>query len=258
VVSCDKQEEAEQEVDGYRASIVPDDMTVGQKKERFFALLVPPTQKVYQENLKRFEDVSGWIQRGEKKRKIKELKEEFKAETNQQLLAALKPHPPSIALAQAALESAWGTSRFFVEANNIFGVWSFHKDEPRIAASRQRGDKTIWLREYNSLEDSVRHYYRVLARGHAHQHFRDLRLETDDPYQLVQMLDQYSELREVYVNELVTLMRFNNLTRYDPVVYEYNPQLHRRENPQTEAVEDLAHNDEEGSDDIPETVKTEK
>jgi len=118
-------------------------------------------------------------------------------------------------LGQGALESAWGTSRFFVEANNVFGIWSFDPQEDRLAADSHRSGQAIWLKKYDSLEDSVRDYYQVLAKGHAHQHFRDLRLETDNPYHLIRALDQYSESREAYVESLFVMISYNQLTRFD-------------------------------------------
>jgi len=135
------------------------------------------------------------------------------------LLAALKPHPPSIVIAQAAMESAWGTSRFFVKAKNVFGVWSFDEDEPRMAAGEQRGDKTIWVKKYKTLEASVRDNYRVLARGFAHQHFRDARLKTDNPYELVKKLDRYSEMKAEYGKELASVISYNKFAEFDPVFY---------------------------------------
>lgn len=216
VFSCTELPEENQ----YEPHIIPEHMSIEEKKVRFEALMVPPVKKVYQELTFQFKETELWIKKGRYPQRIAALKEEYKAESDQHLLAALKPHPPSIVLGQAALESAWGTSRFFVEANNVFGVWSFDSEEPRVAADIKRGDKTIWVKKYNSLEDAVGDYYRVLARGHAHQHFRDLRLKTDNPYKLAKKLDQYSEKREVYVEELISLMSYNKLTRYDPVVYK--------------------------------------
>ena len=216
VFSCAELPEESQ----YDPYIVPENMTVEEKKQRFEALMVPPVKRVYQELNFQFKETELWMKKGRYPQRIAALKEEYKADSDQQLLAALKPHPPSIVLGQAALESAWGTSRFFVEANNVFGVWSFDSEEPRIAADVRRGNKTIWVKKYNSLEDAVRDYYRVLARGHAHQHFRDLRLKTDNPYKLARKLDQYSEKREVYIEELISLISYNKLTRFDPVVYK--------------------------------------
>lgn len=201
----------------FKAEVVPKPMTVLQKKKRFKALLVPPVQKVYVELDRRYQQIDFWLKEGTHAEEIAALKEEYKAESDHELLAALKPHPPSIVLAQAAMESAWGTSRFFVKAKNVFGVWSFDDEEPRIAAGNQRDGETIWVKKYDSIEDSVRDNYRVLARGFAHQHFRDARLQTNDPFKLVKKLDRYSEMGAKYGDELASVIRHNHFTDYDPV-----------------------------------------
>lgn len=204
----------------YIASLVPKEMTVQEKKARFRALLVPPTQKVYRELQAQYEAVSEKVKSGKSPEEIAKLKTAYRAESDEELLAALKPHPPSIVLAQAAMESAWGTSRFFVKANNVFGVWSFDSNEPRIAASEQRGDKTIWLKKYASVEDSVRDNYRVLARGDAFKAFRKLRMQTENPYELVKKLDKYSEKGDEYGKELTSMISFNKFAKYDDTFFE--------------------------------------
>jgi Bax protein len=110
-----------------------------------YMLILPPTQKVYAELMAQYEAVKKSIEDDDTK-DLDDLKAEYKTASNEELLMALKPHPISIALAQAAMESAWATSRFFREGYNIFGVWSFDENEPRIAAGEKRGDKTIWVK----------------------------------------------------------------------------------------------------------------
>lgn len=204
----------------YKVSPVPKAMTVQQKKKRFKALLVPPVQKVYTELQHRFENVSVWLEESTHAEEIAALREEYHAESDYELLAALKPHPPSIVLAQAAMESGWGTSRFFVKAKNVFGIWSFDEAHQRIAAGKQRNGETIWIKKYDTIEDSVRDNYRLLGRGFAHQHFRDERLKTDNPYILVKKLDRYSEKKEKYGQELASIISANKFTQYDLVFYE--------------------------------------
>ena len=72
------------------------------------------------------------LKSGSNAAKIEKLKTIYKVKSDKSLLLALKPHPRSIALAQAAMESAWATSRFFVKANNVFGMWSVNKNEPAL------------------------------------------------------------------------------------------------------------------------------
>jgi Bax protein len=194
---------------------VPENMTVQEKKARFRQLLTPAVNKVYAQLMDRYEEVAETLSDGQEHPELDDLKKEYRAETNQQLLQALKPHPKSIVMAQAAMESAWATSRFFSEANNVFGVWSFDEDEPRIAAGEQRGDKTIWIKKYSSIEDSVRDNYRVLARSAAFVGFRELRMTSEDPHELVKQLDRYSELGAKYGEELSSVISFNKFTLID-------------------------------------------
>jgi len=201
-------------MDKKQKKIVPE-ISVEEKKAKFNTTIVPAVNEVYSELMQRYEDVLEMIKTEGDNDKLKALRKQYKAKNNAELLTALKPHPKSIALAQAAIESSWATSRFFKEANNTFGIWSFNKKEPRISAGEKRGDKIIWIKKYASVKDSIRDYYRTLARGPAYAEFRKLKMETNDPYQLVQKLDHYSEKGAEYGNELAAIIRFNNFQNYD-------------------------------------------
>ncbi len=190
-------------------------MTVQEKKARFKSLIIPAVNTVYAELEKQYEDIKASLEKGESDANIEKLKVEYKASTDAELLMALKPHPKSIAIAQAAMESSWATSRFFREAYNIFGVWSFDENEPRIAALQKRGDKTIWVKEYASIEDAVFDYYRTLGRSDAFAEFRQTKMETSDPFVLVTKLDRYSEKGSVYGEELTAIIKFNKFDSYD-------------------------------------------
>ena len=190
-------------------------MTVQEKKARFKSLIVPAVNTVYAKLMSRFEDIKTQIDAGENNAEIEKLKVEYKAKSNDELLMALKPHPKSIAIAQAAMESSWATSRFFRVANNIFGVWSFDEDEPRVAALQKRGDKTIWVKKYKSVEDAVYDYYRTLGRSGAFVEFRQTRMVTNNPFILVTKLDRYSEKGSLYGEELTSIIKFNKFDSYD-------------------------------------------
>jgi Bax protein len=190
-------------------------MTVQEKKARFKALIVPAVKTVYAQLMTQYETVKATLDAGESNADIDRLKDEYKATSDAELLMALKPHPKSIALAQAAMESSWATSRFFRVAYNIFGVWSFDEDEPRVAALQKRGDKTIWVKKYASIEDSVFDYYRTLARSSAFVEFRKARMTTNDPFVLVTKLDRYSEKGSLYGEELTSIIKFNKFDSYD-------------------------------------------
>jgi Bax protein len=190
-------------------------MTVQEKKARFSSLIVPAVNNVYANLLKRYVEIKEIIDAGQSNDEIERLKIEYKATTNSELLMALKPHPRSIAVAQSAMESSWATSRFFREANNIFGVWSFDENEPRIAALQKRGDKTIWVKKYSTVEEAVYDYYRTLARSSAFAEFRQTKMVTNDPFVLVTKLDRYSEKGSLYGEELTAIIKFNKFDNYD-------------------------------------------
>jgi len=190
-------------------------MTVQEKKARFKSLIVPAVDTVYAELMTRYQKVKATVDAGGTNDDIEALKVEYKASNNEELLMALKPHPKSIAIAQAAMESSWATSRFFNVAYNIFGVWSFDEDEPRVAALKKRGDKTIWVKKYDSIEAAVYDYYRTLGRSSAFAEFRQTRMETEDPFVLVKKLDKYSEKGALYGEELTSIIKFNKFDQYD-------------------------------------------
>ncbi|MCP5366782.1 MAG: glucosaminidase domain-containing protein [Hyphomicrobiales bacterium] len=128
--------------------------------------------------------------------------------------------PPSLALAQAAEESGWGTSRFTREGNAIFGEWTFGKKSGLTPERRDEG-KTHKVRIFDNLLDSVRAYANNL---NTHRAYRELRLEraamrhrgeTLDGHALAAMLTRYSERGPDYVKTLRSIMRVNALRRLD-------------------------------------------
>lgn len=129
--------------------------------------------------------------------------------------------PPSLALAQAATESAWGTSRFVKEGNAIFGQWTFVDEHDGIVPNNRADGKTHRIRAFNTLYDSVFSYVTNLNRHRAYQEFRAARAEMRangqplDGLQLASTLHRYSERGTAYVDELRTLISTNDLTDLD-------------------------------------------
>ena len=190
-------------------------LSVKDKKRNFRSLIVPAVNKVYSELDLQYKQTIRLLKNNTSIEKIAQLKKSYNVSSNEELLMALKPHPKSIAIAQAAIESAWGTSRFFKKANNLFGVWASKKSTSKIAALKQRGTKTIWLKKYSSIEDSIRGYYKTLAKSKAYREFRELKMKTDNPYELVKKLDRYSERRKKYTKELSAIIKYNKFYMYD-------------------------------------------
>lgn len=140
--------------------------------------------------------------------------------TIDQLLLHIDIIPPSLALAQAANESAWGTSRFALKANNYFGQWCFSQGCGLVPKKRNEGAKHE-VRKFDSAYESVEAYIFNLNSNRAYESLRALRgvaRRSDrslDGAELAKGLLSYSERRGEYVKELQSMIRHNNLSQYD-------------------------------------------
>ena len=199
----------------YQPNIVPQHMGVKEKKHRFRCLVESDIEAVYSELNAQYAAALIAVKQNNDNEKLKRMRLKYGVESNLELLIAIKPHPRSIAIAQAAIESAWGTSRIFTEANNIFGIRPFSRDDPRISANRKRGNKTVWLRKYASIRESIADYYLVLGRASAYRGFRSLKMKTADPYKMITGLVGYSERKAGYVRELSSIIRYNKFHELD-------------------------------------------
>ncbi len=128
--------------------------------------------------------------------------------------------PASLILAQAANESAWGTSRFAQEGNNFFGQWCFSKGCGIVPNSRNDG-AIHEVADFDSPYDSVKSYIKNLNRHENYDTLRDLRQKAIDNDQavtgiaLAPGLIGYSERREEYVKEIQQMIRYNKLSRFN-------------------------------------------
>ncbi|MEH6575876.1 MAG: glucosaminidase domain-containing protein [Amphritea sp.] len=146
---------------------------------------------------------------------LEQQQQRFKAKTIDELVFRMNDMPTSIILAQAAIETGWGTSRFFLEGNNVFGVWSGNPKEPRIRASESRDGKAIYVKKYASLLEAIDDYFLTIGRGGPYQKLRQARLASSDPLKLINYLGSYSELGSVYIERLRSMITHNKLQRYD-------------------------------------------
>lgn len=128
--------------------------------------------------------------------------------------------PPSMALAQGAEESGWGTSRFAVEGNAVFGQWTYKKGKGMVPTSRDKG-KSHEVKAFAGLGNSIEAYLLNLNTHWAYKDFRkaraDLRagggnLQGTD---LIGTLKRYSQRGEEYLSTLRTIIRVNGLSAYD-------------------------------------------
>ena len=202
---------------GEDSHVNPKPLSIKEKKKRFFASVLPPAMEVEKELRMLYKKTKLALKNPTEKEFVALQMKRYKTTSPKELLKRIYPHPLSITLAQAAMESAWGTSRFFREANNIFGMWSTSTSSHNTikAAQVRKNGKQIYLQKYPSLKDSIRVYYKTLARHPAYKKFREVRYRSDDPYEIVAYLDKYSEKKDLYPIELIKIIYYNRLTRYD-------------------------------------------
>ena len=127
--------------------------------------------------------------------------------------------PVSLALAQAAKETGWGTSRFAQEGNALFGQWTWSGEglKPKDA-DKDQGHKVM---RFNVLQASVRAYQRNLNTHSSYKEFRQARAQLRDQSKpldslvLVEYLDEYAETGDEYVVVLQKIIKQNNLKDFD-------------------------------------------
>lgn len=146
---------------------------------------------------------------------LKGLTDAYKTDNLRLLQQRLITHPNSIVLAQAAVESGWGRSRFFREANNLFGVWSFDVKESRIQAGSSRKDYQVYLRKYDNISESIKDYYKNVGRHRGYRAFVRKRAESQNVKALVPLLRAYSERGDAYTKQLLSMIKFNEFEQYD-------------------------------------------
>ena len=143
-----------------------------------------------------------------------------RADTVRVLLNRVDCIPPSLILAQSAIESGWGTSRFAREGNNLFGqrVWS---DKIAGMKASGRSEAKFRLAVYTNISESVKSYLRNLNTHPFYQSLRDIRerkrvqKESVSGLDLVSEVGSYSIRGEAYIFDVKRIIEFNNLTNLD-------------------------------------------
>ncbi len=136
-----------------------------------------------------------------------------------QLLTRVDVVPTSMLLAQSANESAWGTSRFAREGNNMFGQWCFTKG-CGIVPKRRTSGKTHQVKKFPTVLASVRAYVFNLNTNKSYQLFRLERARLHkigkplSGYTLASGLNKYSERKGAYVAEVRRMITGNKLENY--------------------------------------------
>lgn len=137
-----------------------------------------------------------------------------------ELLRRVDVIPTSLAIAQAAEESGWGTSRFAIAGNAVFGQWTYDPEKGLVPIAREEG-RTHLVRSYDGLLGSVAGYALNLNTHDAYNAFRNRRqmMRTEvgalDATLLASTLIYYSEGRRDYTKRIRDIMDINDLTAFD-------------------------------------------
>ena len=138
-----------------------------------------------------------------------------------ELLIRMDIIPTSIALAQAAKESGWGTSRFALEGNAIFGQWTWSGQG--IAPLDRESDKNHKILKFPILRASVKAYQNNLNTHKSYSKFRQKRSSLRDKnkkikgLELTETLNNYAQTGSEYTKILNQIIKQNRLTDFEPV-----------------------------------------
>ena len=127
--------------------------------------------------------------------------------------------PVSLAIAQAAKETGWGTSRFALKGNALFGQWTWSGEGLKPKNADQGKDHKVM--KFHSLQLSVRAYLRNLNTHSTYKNLRKARTELRnqnkplDSFILSKHLDKYAETGSQYIEVLKKIIEQNNLKDFD-------------------------------------------
>lgn len=203
----------------------------GKRKKKFFDFMRPIIEAENQRVMAQRNFVKkslgayklGWTMTEERLNRLEKLAVQYRVknadfqsrETYKKLLMRIDKVPVSLALIQAANESAWGTSYFAREGNNMFGQWCFTGGCGLVPRNRPEGAKHE-VAVYPSVAHSVRAYIHNLNTHRAYSHFRNLRYELrqnnkplDGDY-LAPGLQRYSSKGMEYVSIIRSMLKSND------------------------------------------------
>ena len=201
------------------------ELTGDAQKQSFIKLVLPLILAANDELLQRREAVKASVQANDRNkldqwavlyRIDSEHFDDF--ELAERLLRRVDTIPVALALAQAAVESGWGTSRFAQQGNALFGQWAWTESAGMrpLAASNERAV----VRSFGSLLESVRAYMHNLNTHQNYKRFRDARYRLKPQTEAVKAsrlaiyLDSYAEIGQAYVKKLLAVMSSNNFDQY--------------------------------------------
>ncbi len=192
-----------------------EELPVKERKKKFIDVLLPEILIANEKVLKERNFLLKVLRKGklseEEKAELKRLKEKYRTDDLRELLKRVNTVPVSLVLAQGAIESGWGTSRFFIEGNNVFGIYVFRPTNKKLKAK----NNDVYLKVYDDILQSVEDYIYNLNVGWAYEEFRKVREKDANLDLLIRALIYYSTERDNYVRLLENVIEKNHLTLYD-------------------------------------------
>ncbi len=201
---------------------------VNAKKQAFYDYLLPGihhhNQRLAEARqdllaIKAKQDASKSLSKQEQ-RQLQRLFEQYKTQDMATLLRRVDQIPASLAIAQAATESGWGSSRFAQEGNNFYGQWCFERGCGLVPSRRKEG-ATHEVRQFDTPAASIGAYFRNINTHPAYRELRRIREQLRQQGQpltgkaLSRGLLKYSERGQDYVDDIQTMIRINDLQQLD-------------------------------------------
>lgn len=209
---------------------------VVERKQAFFDYLTPLISRQNNKVMARRERILGIKEELSKKNRVSNRSRKYVermvnayrfadqdlelADQIDELLIRVDKIPPSMVLAQAATESAWGTSRFATTGNNFFGQWCFEEGCGNVPKRRGEG-QTHEVAAFDDASDSIQSYFRNINTHRAYRGIRErraaLRAAGDAivGLELIEGLISYSARGEDYIAELRQIILGNQLEQRD-------------------------------------------
>ncbi|RUM63172.1 MAG: mannosyl-glycoprotein endo-beta-N-acetylglucosamidase [Sulfurimonas sp.] len=204
---------------------------IKKRKRAFIAVMLP---KIHQENyhilkerhfIQQFFKKQLFLNSSRSRRdlqKLNTLARKYRIDDlydEQHFLKRINQIPVSLVLAQGALESAWGQSRFVHKANNVFGQWTYGKEG--MVPLKRAENKRHKIQKFPSINDSIAAYMLNLNRNSAYKAFRNLREQHAQEGTLFSGLEaadtmqNYSGIGREYNEILKKVIRKNHFEQFD-------------------------------------------
>ena len=205
---------------------------VQRKKDLFLQIVLPlvvaENEKIKFDRIKLKKILSSKMTTDKEKLWLRQKLRDYKVKKSDMKELSLRMDivPTSIALAQAAKESGWGTSRFALEGNAIFGQWTWNGKG--IEPLERSGEQTHKILKFPILRASVKAYITNLNTHNGYKDFRNKRLKLRKSNKrlkgldLIHKLDNYAQTGKEYTIILEKIIRQNSLYDFENVEVQDN------------------------------------